>query len=97
MNISGKRVLITGGSSGIGFALAQAFLFKGARVVISGRRGAVVANAVKSLQNGSAEIHGIMADVATTGGRAATLKQAIAALGGIDILVNNAGASGRDG
>ena len=38
MNITGKRVLITGGSSGIGLALAQVLLAKGAKVAISGRR-----------------------------------------------------------
>ncbi len=91
MNITGKRVLITGGSSGIGLVLAQVLLAKGAKVAISGRRPAVVAEAVRSLQTGSAEIHGIAADVATPAGRAATLEQALAALGGLDVLVNNAG------
>ena len=38
MNITGKRVLITGGSSGIGLVLAQILLAKGAKVAISGRR-----------------------------------------------------------
>src|SRR3546814_1607739 len=91
MNITGKRVLITGGSSGIGLALAQVLLAKGAKVAISGRRPEVVAEAVRSLQTGSAENHGTVADVATAEGRAATLEQALAALGGLDILVNNAG------
>src|SRR3546814_11692506 len=91
MNITGKRVLITGGSSGIGLALAQVLLAKGAKVAISGRRPEVVAEAVRSLQTGSAEIHGTVADVATAEGRAATPEQALAALGGLDIRVNNAG------
>ncbi|MDY0884094.1 SDR family NAD(P)-dependent oxidoreductase [Dongia soli] len=91
MNISGKRALITGGSSGIGLALAQVLAAKGAKVAISGRRPEVIAEAVRYLQTGSAEIHGIIADVATAEGRAATLEQALAALGGLDILVNNAG------
>jgi short-subunit dehydrogenase len=91
MNITGKRVLITGGSSGIGLALVQVLLAKGAKVAISGRRPEFVAEAVRSLQTGSAEIRGIVADVATAEGRAATLEQALSALGGLDILVNNAG------
>lgn len=91
MNIAGKRVLITGGSSGIGFSLAQILVAMDAKVAISGRRPEVIAEAVHSLQTGSAEIHGIAADVATAAGRAATLDQALAALGGLDVLVNNAG------
>lgn len=91
MNITGKRVLITGGSSGIGLALAEVLLAKGAKVAISGRRPEVVAEAVRSLRNGDGEIHGIVADVTTAEGRAATLERSLAALGGLDVLVNNAG------
>ena len=40
MKLNGKRVLITGGSSGIGFAISQALLAKGARVAVTGRRSA---------------------------------------------------------
>jgi short-subunit dehydrogenase len=91
MNIKGKRVLITGGSSGIGLALARVLLAKGAKVAISGRRADVVAQAVRKLRSESPEVHGIAADVATAEGRTVTLAQAIAALGGLDVLVNNAG------
>ncbi|MGH8599177.1 MAG: SDR family NAD(P)-dependent oxidoreductase [Burkholderiales bacterium] len=91
MNIEGKRVLVTGGSSGIGLALARAFLAKGAKVAISGRRPDALSKAVEELRHASSSVCGIAADVATPAGRAATLKQALDALGGLDILVNNAG------
>jgi uncharacterized oxidoreductase len=91
MNIAGKRVLITGGSSGVGYSLAQILLAKHAKVAISGRRSEVVAEAVRSLRTEGAEVHGVAADVTTAEGRAATLEQALATLGGLDVLVNNAG------
>lgn len=91
MNISGKRILITGGTSGIGYALAQALLAKGAKVAISGRRPDVVATAAQALQASGSVIYGIAADVSTPEGRAATIDEAVDALGGLDILVNNAG------
>lgn len=91
MNLEGKRILITGGSSGIGLALAQSLLQKGARVVISGRRPEVLSAAVARLQETNAFVKGVPADVGTDAGRAATLGMAIEALGGVDILINNAG------
>ncbi len=93
MTIKGKRALITGGSSGIGFAIAEALLAKGAAgIAISGRRSAVVNDAVQQLSKaGGGKVFGIAADVGTAEGRAATLDQALAALGGLDILINNAG------
>ncbi len=91
MILQGKRVLVTGGSSGIGFALARALSAKGARVVITGRRPDALAAAVGELQTDEAFVKGVAADISTREGRAATLKQALDALGGLDILVNNAG------
>jgi uncharacterized oxidoreductase len=91
MNLQGKRVLITGGSSGIGLATALALLAKGAKLVVTGRRPDVLAAAVKDLQAGGGFVRGVAADVGTAEGRAATLTQALEALGGLDILINNAG------
>jgi uncharacterized oxidoreductase len=91
MKLEGKRVLVTGGSSGIGFAIAHALLAKGARIAIAGRRAAVVSDAVDALRKVGGSVTGIAADVSTDEGRALTLRQALDALGGLDILVNNAG------
>jgi uncharacterized oxidoreductase len=91
MNVNGKRVLVTGGSSGIGLAIAHVLLGKGAKVVITGRRPDVLAAAMDDLKAGGGRAWAVSADVGTPDGRAATLRQALDALGGLDILVNNAG------
>jgi NAD(P)-dependent dehydrogenase (short-subunit alcohol dehydrogenase family) len=87
MKLEGERVLITGGSSGTGFAIARALLAKGARVAISGRRAAFVSAAVDELGKAGGSVTGI----GTVEGRALALRQALDALGGLDVLVNNAG------
>lgn len=87
MDLKNKRVLITGGSSGIGLALAHALTARGARVVITGRRQSVLDDALRGLDSAT----GVCADVGTTEGRLVTLDKAVAALGGLDILINNAG------
>jgi uncharacterized oxidoreductase len=91
MKLDGKRVLITGGSSGIGLAIAHALLAKGAKVAITGRRPAVLSIAAEVLRNNGGSVTEIVADVGTEEGRALTLQQALDSLGGLDILVNNAG------
>jgi short-subunit dehydrogenase len=91
MNLHGKRVLVTGGSSGIGFAIATAMLAKGAKVAITGRRAAVVSSAVEKLRKNGGTVSGIAADIGTAQGRTQTLRDTLEALGGLDILVNNAG------
>lgn len=91
MKLQGKRALVTGGSSGIGFAIAQGLLARGAYVAITGRRPDVVAKAAGELGGASARVAAIAADVATADGRRLTLEGALQALGGIDILINNAG------
>ena len=91
MHLKGKKVLITGGSSGIGFAIAEAALAKGADVAITGRRQDVVMEAAKQLRQGGRRVESVAADVSTASGRAATLKLSLEKLGGLDVLVNNAG------
>lgn len=91
MKIEGKRVLLTGGSSGIGRAIADALVAERARVVITGRRADVLSAAVEELRAKGGEVHGIAADVTSAEGRASMLEGARTHLGGLDILVNNAG------
>jgi short-subunit dehydrogenase len=90
MNLEGKRVLVTGGSSGIGFAIARACLTKGCRVVITGRNNDRLTRAVNDLK-AMGDVTGVQADVATSAGRALSLEKTIEVLGGLDVLVNNAG------
>ena len=91
MKLESKRALITGGSSGIGLALAQAMLANGMKVVITGRRPEGLAKAIKELRPMHSSVWSIEADVTTAAGRATTVSEAVYALGGLDILVNNAG------
>ena len=91
MEIRNRRVLITGGSSGIGLALAQVLGLKGAHIAISGRRSDRLDAAIAHLRTAGVAAKPIAADVATESGRAATVEGALEALGGLDVLVNNAG------
>lgn len=89
MNVQGKRVLITGGASGIGFALAQRFHRDGAQVIVCGRRPEALAEA-------SAQLHGVqtlVCDVAEEANRQRLFEEVSA--GGLDVLVNNAGVQVR--
>ena len=76
MILQGKRALITGGSSGIGLAIAEAMLAKGAEVAITGRRPDLLAESVRQLRQGGRRVESIAADVSTETGRETTLKLA---------------------
>ncbi|MEQ9608081.1 MAG: glucose 1-dehydrogenase [Kiloniellaceae bacterium] len=88
---AGKRVLVTGGTSGIGRAAALAFAGEGARVVLSGRdvaRGAEVVRAAEAL---GGEAAFLMADVTDHAAMARLVEQSAKRLSGLDIAFNNAG------
>jgi meso-butanediol dehydrogenase/(S,S)-butanediol dehydrogenase/diacetyl reductase len=89
--LKGKRVLITGGGTGIGREIAHNFLEQGARVVICGRRHGPLKDTVEDLGRGEREIHFIECDVSDPADVDSMLGKLEEALGGLDILVNNAG------
>ena len=90
-----KRVLISGGSSGIGLATAQRFLEEGARVFLCGLDPDEVDAAVAGLAEfGTAA--GIAADVSREDDVTRLVESACEALGGIDVLINNAGVAWRE-
>jgi NAD(P)-dependent dehydrogenase (short-subunit alcohol dehydrogenase family) len=84
----GVRVLITGGTSGLGAAMARALLDAGAAVAITGRDGARAAEVARGLGAGCL---GLGMDVRDEDDVARGVDRAIDALGGLDVLVNNAG------
>lgn len=85
-----KTALITGGSSGIGLAVARSFLGEGARVAILGRDAAKLQKAADILQGGE-RLTSHAADVSDPNQVAAAVRQVVDHFGPVDILVNNAG------
>jgi uncharacterized oxidoreductase len=87
MKMRGNTVLITGGASGLGYAMAEAFLAGGNEVLICGRREERLSEAKKS----HPEFHTLACDLADEAGRAALLDWVSSDFHALNILVNNAG------
>jgi 3-oxoacyl-[acyl-carrier protein] reductase len=86
MKLQGATALVTGGSSGIGFAIAKSFIEAGTRVAITGRDEKKLYKAAESL-NAVA----IRADVSNEADVQRTMREVLQAFGHLDILINNAG------
>ncbi|HEY6509019.1 MAG TPA: SDR family oxidoreductase [Vicinamibacterales bacterium] len=86
MQLADAVVLVTGGSSGIGRAIAQAMVGAGARVAITGRDRRRLDDAARAVG-----AHAINADVSREADAARTMQEVLAAFGKLDVLVNNAG------
>jgi len=83
-----RRALVTGGTTGLGFAIAERFLAEGARVVVTGRSVDVGRQAEQALGPGARFVE---ADAADPDAVASSVATAADHLGGLDVLVNNAG------
>ena len=91
-DLSGKAALITGGSKGLGFAMAAGLVSAGARVMLVNRNEAEGNQAAKEIINDyGGEAISFSADVTSVNQTEAMAKQAIDSFGNIDILINSAG------
>jgi 3-oxoacyl-[acyl-carrier protein] reductase len=91
LGLNGRRALITGGSRGIGFAVAEALAAEGAAVGLVARDAAGLAAAAKRLGPRGVPVATAVADVTDTPGLKRAVDDIAAALGGLDHLVANAG------
>jgi glucose 1-dehydrogenase len=95
LKLSGKRVLVTGGNSGLGEAMARAFAAEQARVAINYVvHPELTDQLVGQLRASGADVLALEADVTQVDAVVAMFQQLDAAWGGIDVLINNAGIDG---
>jgi len=94
--LDGKTAIVTGGTRGIGAAVAALLAEHGAAVVVSGRDAARLQNAVQELEERGASVHGVVADAAKREDADRLVEAAKERYGRLDLLVNNAGIT-RDG
>jgi 3-oxoacyl-[acyl-carrier protein] reductase len=97
IGISGKYALVTGGTHGIGLAIALALADEGCHIAICSRSKERVISAVKQIQAKGVECIGVCADVLIPEDIDNTMRKVIDAWGTLHILINNVGGGGRWG
>lgn len=93
-DISGKRAIVTGGTRGLGYGMAEGLMEAGASVVIFGTSEKVTAVADQFRSRGF-DCHGLVVDLASEEQRLRGFQEAVRLLGGLDILINAAGIQRR--
>jgi 3-oxoacyl-[acyl-carrier protein] reductase len=88
--LDGMVAIVTGGSKGIGLAIARAFLDRGMQVTITGRNPQDLERA-QNLLSGGADVLTVAADVRIPDDAQRAVDETVARFGGLDVLVNNAG------
>lgn len=87
---AGKKIVVTGGTSGLGLSMAEGLLQNGASVIVASRKQARVDEAMSSL-SGLGDVNAVAADISTVAGRNALTELVSAKWGRLDVLINNAG------
>jgi NAD(P)-dependent dehydrogenase (short-subunit alcohol dehydrogenase family) len=93
-DLRGKVAVVTGGASGIGYALARSFASEGARVLIGDVEAAALDRAVSELGDSGADIEGVVTDVTDPAQMQALADAAVTRFGGVHLFCNNAGVGG---
>jgi len=90
--LTGKVAIVTGGSRGIGLAIARALVAEGVHVAITGRSAAQLAAAAPTIESaGPGAVESLQADVRAYDAVERAVAATVARFGGLDILINNAG------
>jgi NAD(P)-dependent dehydrogenase (short-subunit alcohol dehydrogenase family) len=90
--LTGRVALVTGGSRGIGLAIARALIARGVRTAITGRNNAQLAAARAELEGAkSGAVEVLRADARSAADAEGAVEKTVARFGGLDVLVNNAG------
>src|SRR6266403_4617096 len=95
--LAGKTAFVTGGASGIGFALGAAFAQAGMKVMLADIETDALAEAVKSLHDFGPNVRGVACDVADSTSVERTAKASYQAFGNVHVVCNNAGVAAAGG
>ncbi len=90
LGLKDKRVVVTGSSRGIGYAIAEAFLEEGARVMLNGVDAKRLADAEQALQTPDGRVSSVATDIASVEGGENFSARLTGQWGGLDVCINNA-------
>ncbi len=93
-DLAGKTAFVTGGASGIGFAMAEAFLREGMNVMLADIEEEALAAAAEKLGGGNAPVRSLVCDVAVREAVNEAAQETISQFGNVHIVCNNAGIGG---
>ncbi|MEW5811350.1 MAG: SDR family oxidoreductase [Actinomycetota bacterium] len=89
-DMAGRTVIVTGGTRGIGLALAQGYVLAGARVVVASRKAEACEQAAAGLRELGGEAIGVPTHLGEVDDLGALVERTVAEYGGVDVVVNNA-------